>query len=196
MLSVMNGAVRRFTAAAVAMSLLALVAGDLWIRGFQLWWDRHSLTGSVATSLLVLAVTGLIVDEVVARRQRRERALSVAVQALIVYGQARRVWNAVVTTDDMGEGSANSSSEEFRTLASMLLTAAPGLFDDPVARRVLEEVERFSVSVFRTAAGSRGQLSEDDRAHLESAMAQLQAAVAPLLVRIPDADRALLEGPP
>ena len=192
----MNGAVRRFTAAAVAMSLLALVAGDLWIRGFQLWWDRHSLTGSVATSLLVLAVTGLIVDEVVARRQRRERALSVAVQALIVYGQARRVWNAVVTTDDMGEGSANSSSEEFRTLASMLLTAAPGLFDDPVARRVLEEVERFSVSVFRTAAGSRGQLSEDDRAHLESAMAQLQAAVAPLLVRIPDADRALLEGPP
>jgi hypothetical protein len=196
MLSVMNGAVRRFTAAAVAMSLLALVVSDLWIRGFQLWWDRHSLTGSVATSLLVLAVTGLIVDEVVARRQRRERALSVAVQALIVYGQARRVWNAVVTTDDMGEGSANSSSEEFRTLASMLLTAAPGLFDDPVARRVLEEVERFSVSVFRTAAGSRGQLSEDDRAHLESAMAQLQAAVAPLLVRIPDADRALLEGPP
>ena len=192
----MNGAVRRFTAAAVAMSLLALVVSDLWIRGFQLWWDRHSLTGSVATSLLVLAVTGLIVDEVVARRQRRERALSVAVQALIVYGQARRVWNAVVTTDDMGEGSANSSSEEFRTLASMLLTAAPGLFDDPVARRVLEEVERFSVSVFRTAAGSRGQLSEDDRAHLESAMAQLQAAVAPLLVRIPDADRALLEGPP
>ena len=192
----MNGAVRRFTAAAVAMSLLVLVAGDLWIRGFQLWWDRHSLTGSVATSLLVLAVTGLIVDEVVARRQRRERALSVAVQALIVYGQARRVWNAVVTTADMGEGSANSSSEEFRTLASMLLTAAPGLFDDPVARRFLEEVERFSVSVFRTAAGSRGQLSEDDQAHLESAMAQLQAAVAPLFVRIPDADRALLEGPP
>ena len=196
MLSFMNETVRRFAAATVTMSLLALVACDLWIRSFQLWWDRHSLTGSVATSLLVLAVTGLIVDEVVARRQRRERALSVAVQALIVYGQAHRAWNAVVKTGDTAEGSASTPSEELRTLASMLLTAAPELFDDPLARRFLKEVERFSVSVFRMATASRGQLSEDDRAHLESAMTQLHAAVEPLFVRIPDADRALLEGPP
>lgn len=73
-------------ATAAAMALLALVACDLWIRGVQVWWDRHSLIGSVVASLLVLAVTALIVDEVVARRQRRERAGSVAVQASIVYG--------------------------------------------------------------------------------------------------------------
>ena len=196
MLSLMNEAVRRFAAATVTMSLLALVACDLWIRGFQLWWDRHSLTGSVATSLLVLAVTALIVDEVVARRQRREHAQSVAVQALIVYGQARRAWKTVMTVGDTAEGSASSPSEELRTLASMLLTAAPGLFDDPVTRRFLEEVERFSGLVLRIAVGSRGHLSDDDRAQLESAMTQLQAAVEPLFVRIPDADRTLLEGPP
>ncbi|MGD0984758.1 MAG: hypothetical protein ABSA65_13220 [Acidimicrobiales bacterium] len=196
MLSPMYEAARRFAAATVAMILLALVACDLWIRSFQLWWDRHSLICSVATSLLVLAVAGLIVDEVVARRQRRERALSVAVQGLIVYGQARRAWNTVMTIGDTGEGSASTLIEELRTLASMLLTAAPSLFDDPVARRFLEEVELFSASVFREAIRPRGQLSEDDRTHLESAMTRLRVAVDPLFVRIPNADRALLEGPP
>lgn len=177
------------------MALLALVACDLWIRAFQLWWEQHSLTCSVAANLLVLAVAGLFVDEVVARRRRRERAQSVAVQALIVYGQARRAWNTVVTAGEMSTGSSDDASEEFRALGNMLLTAAPRLFDDPEARRFLEETERFSVSVFRTAAQSRGQLNEGDRAELEVAMAELQAAVHPLFERIPDADRALLEGP-
>ena len=36
---------------------LVLVAGDLWIRGVRVWWDGHSLTGSVVSSLLVLAVS-------------------------------------------------------------------------------------------------------------------------------------------
>jgi hypothetical protein len=194
MLSLVYEAVRRFAAATVAMILLALVGCDLWIRSFQLWWDRHSLTCSVATSLLVLAVAGLIVDEVVARRQRRERALSVAVQALILYGQARRAWNMVMMIGDAGEGPAGTLTEELGNLASMLLTAAPGLFDDPVARRFLEEAQRFSASVLRVALRPQGQLSENDRAHLESAMSRLRAAVEPLFTRVPDADRALLEG--
>ena len=194
MLSLMFEAVRRFAAATVAMILLALVACDLWIRSFQLWWDRHALTCSIATSLLVLAVAGLIVDEVVARRRRSERALSVAVQALIVYGQAHRAWATVMTIGDAGEGSASTLTEELRNLASMLLTAAPGLFDDPVARQFLEEAQRFSASVLRVALRPQRQLSEDDRAHLQSAMSQLQAAVEPLFTRVPDADRTLLEG--
>jgi hypothetical protein len=70
---------RRLAAAGVALALLALVATDLWVKSARVWWDGHSLTGSVVSSLLVLAVTGLIVDEVVARRQRKERSVSVAV---------------------------------------------------------------------------------------------------------------------
>jgi hypothetical protein len=196
MLALMYEALRRFAAAAVAMILLALVAGDLWLPSFQLWWDQHSLTCSAAASLLVLAVAGLIVDEVVARRRRRERSVSVAVQALIVYGQARRTWSAIMTIGVTGEESRGSQVEELRTLASMLLTAAPSLFDDRVARRFLEEVEVFSAAVFPVATRSQEQLSDEDRAHLESAMTRLQAAVEPLFVRIPYADRALLEGSP
>jgi hypothetical protein len=192
----MNDVPRRFGAASVALSLLVLVACDLWVRGFRLWWDRHSLTSSVVTSLLALAVAGLIVDEVVARRQRRERSRSVAVQALIVYGQARRAWDAVMGTGQAGEGPASTPSEELRALATMFLTAAPGLFDDPVTRRFLEEAEQFSGLLFRAATTSRGQLSADDRTRLESAMSRLQAVMQPLFVRIPEAQRTLLEGPP
>jgi hypothetical protein len=188
-------AIRRFAAAAVAMILLALVACDLWISSFRLWWERHSLTCAIAASLLLLAVAGLIVDEVVARRQRSERSMSVAVQALIVYGQARRAWNTVMTVGDSEEGSPGALIEELRTLASMLLTAAPGLFDDPLARRFLEEVELFSATVFPMALKHQGRLNEDDRAHLESAMSQLRVVVEPLFMRIPNADRALLGGP-
>ena len=80
---------RRISAAALLAALLALVAGDVWIASFRAWWYHHSLTGSIVSSLLVLGVAGLIVDEIVARRQLRERATSVAVQAMILYGQAR-----------------------------------------------------------------------------------------------------------
>ena len=62
----MNALPRRLAAALVAMALLALIACDQFVSGFPAWWDRHSLTGSIVSSLLVLAVTALIVDEVVA----------------------------------------------------------------------------------------------------------------------------------
>jgi hypothetical protein len=182
-------------AAVVALILFGLIASDLSIRGFRTWWDRHSLTGSIVSNLLVLAVAGLIVDEMVARRQRRERAISVAVQGLIVFGQARRACNAIGSSD-ADDPPGNGAAEELRTLASMLLTASPSLFDDPEARRFLEQVERFSVSMFRAArAFSESALSEIDRERLKAEMAQLKATVEPLLMRIPLQDRALLEGP-
>ncbi len=188
----MNQSVRRVTAALVALILLALVACDLWIGEFRLWWDRHSLTCSVISNLLVLAVAALIVDDVVARRQRRQRAVSVAVQGLIVYAQARRSYDAIRAVDPASPGAA---ADELRTLASMLLTASPSLFDDPVARRFLEQVERFSVSMLRTVHTAPGAPAKGDgHDRLASEMSELHAAVDPLLARIPVKDRALLEG--
>jgi hypothetical protein len=89
--------------------LLGLVACDVWVAGVRAWWDRHSFTSCVVSSLLVLGVTVLIIDEVLARRQRKERAGSVAVQALIVYGQARRSCDAVVAMAVAGTGRAGGS---------------------------------------------------------------------------------------
>jgi len=182
------------SAAVVAIALVALVACDLWVTGVRNWWDHHSLTGSVVSNLLVLAVTALIVDEVIARRQRRERGVSVTVQALIVYGQARRAYDAV-TSSDAADMASDRASEELRTLAGMLLTASPNLFDDPTARRFLEQVERFSVSMFRIVTTSSGGGPGVDRGEgLASELSVLQTTVEPLLARIPAQDRQLLEG--
>ncbi len=191
--SLMNALVRRLAAVVVAAGLVILVAADLWITGMRDWWDRHSLTSSVVSNLLVLAVAGLIVDEVVARRRRQERAVSVAVQGLIVYGQTRRAHDAVSVTGS--PGASTTASDELRTLASMVLTAAPNLFDDPVARKFLEEVERFSVSMVRIVSRSpTGAVSTEDGRRLASEMARLKEFVNPLLNRIPTGDRNLLEG--
>jgi len=180
-------------AAAVALTLFGLIASDLWIGGFRAWWDQHSLTASIVSSLLVLAVTGLIVDDVVARRQRRQRAVSVAVQGLIVFGQARRACGAILRSDL--DDARPSAVEELRSLAGMLLTASPSLFDDPLARQFLDQVERFSVAMFRASASSAAP-NADDREGLTAEMSQLETTVEPLLARIPLKDRALLEGPP
>jgi hypothetical protein len=193
-----NGLARRVTAVAVAASLVALVVCDLSIGSFQAWWERRSLTASIVSSLLVLAVTALIVDEIVARRQRNERSASVAVQVLIVYGQARRTWNAVKSSADDRNGKGNGAGtglEEWRALANMLLTASPALFDDPEARRFLEEVERFSGLILSKLHRSDGTLADDDRQRLEAEFSKVEQTVGPIMARLPTADESLFEGP-
>jgi hypothetical protein len=175
--------VRRLMAVAIASGLVAIVACDLWIASFRDWWDRHSLTGSIVSSLLVLGVTALIVDEILARRQRRERATSVAVQGMIVYTQAVRAYAALT-----GAGTDESDlGEEMRSLANMILTASPSLFDDPQARVFLENLQRLAGEMVRTIPSSglvSGQPS-DDRAQLAAAMSAVQTSRLPLLARLP-----------
>jgi hypothetical protein len=195
-----KGLARRVTAATVAASLVVLVVCDLLIGSFQAWWDRHSLAASIVSSLLVLAVTALIFDEIVARRQRKERAISVAVQAIIVYGQSERTWNAVKSTgaDGNGRGDGDGSDlveDEWKVLANMLLTASPALFEDPEARRFLEELERFSALVVSRLRRSDDTLADDDRQQLEAEFSKVEQAVGPLRARLPTADESLFEGP-
>ncbi|MFZ0664425.1 MAG: hypothetical protein WAM97_01630 [Acidimicrobiales bacterium] len=187
-----NRWIRRAGAGVVAAGLIALVVCDLSIAGFRTFWDRHSLTGSIVSNLLVLAVTALIVDEVVARRQRRERQTSVAVQALLVYGQAKRAYGSV--TQQSGADQPDAGSEEIRTFASMLLTASSTLFDDPVARTFLEEVQRMAALMVR-ALNSRtdGRITPKNHQKLKDQMARVDAAVAPLVGRIPREERSAIE---
>lgn len=185
---------RRAAAGVVMAGLLTLIALDLWIRSVELWWSRHSLATSIVANLLVLAVTLLIVDEVLAARRRRDRALSVAVQALIVYGQARRVWDAITGQKGTVTPQASDPFEESRTLASMLLTAAPNLFEDPEARRFLEALQRFLAALVSDAVRSRHGTTTESRNELDSAWSQLQDASKPLVARIAPQQRALLEG--
>jgi hypothetical protein len=190
----MNARIRIASAVLVSAGLLALVAGDLWDAAMRSWWSRHSFTGNVVSSLLIVGVTALIFDELVARRQRKARAVTVAVQAAIVYSQSRRVYDAVLASAD--EDDRQSAGEDLRILASMLLTAGPSLFDDPQARQFLEQVERLAGSVYRAFTTVTGApLSPDVRARLKAEMDQVVAAATPLVGRIPVEEWALSDRP-
>src|ERR1700691_3719610 len=189
----MNARIRIASAVLVSAGLLALVAGDLWDAAMRSWWSRHSFTGNVVSSLLIVGVTALIFDELVARRQRKARAISVAVQAPIVYSQSRRVYDAVLASAD--EDDRQGAGEDLRSLATMLLTAGPGFFDDPQARQFLDEVERLAGSIYRVFTTTTGRLNADVRKRLKSEMAQVEAAAQPLVGRIPVEEWALSDRP-
>lgn len=176
---------RRLLAFAIAAALVAIVACDVSIYRFRHWWDQHALSSSIVSSLLVLGVTALIVDEVLARRARRDRATSVAVQAVILDAQAQRTY-AAITAACGPDGDKAAAGEEMRSLAGMLLTASPNLFDDPQARVFLENVQRLAGSIYRVAAAAaRGPVSTDLQAFLTNAMSAVQTSREPLAARLP-----------
>jgi hypothetical protein len=171
----------------VLVVLFALDLGDSRVRG---WWDRHAFTASVVANLLVLAVAGLVVDEVVARRQRKERSVSVAVQGVIVYGQVRRTYDAVAAISG-DPPDVSQARDELRSLANMILVSSSNLFDDPQARVFLDEVQRLAATVLSVAIRSGTRAAKQER--LSREMAAVDTAVKPLLERIPKDQRAALE---
>jgi hypothetical protein len=187
-------AVNRSTAVGGAATLLAIVAvvvTDLAIPAAGAWWDRHSLIGSFVTSVLILGVTVQVVDQVAARRKIKDRKRVAAVQALIVYGQAVRAGRVLVAAP--GQPRSGDPESEVQTLASMVLIAAPALFEDPAARAFMEKVERFSTLLVRMLRHRDGELTETDRARLSEAKDALSASLQPLLSRLQPQDVATLE---
>jgi hypothetical protein len=173
---------------------MALVAGDLWNPGMREWWSRHSFTGNVVSSLFVVGVSALIFDQLVARRQRKDRAVSVAVQALIVYGQARRVYDSVLASTDADD--RQSAGEDMRSLANMLLTSGPSFYDDPLARQFFERLERLAGSIYRAfSAAAALPLESEIRERLMAEMAELATLADPLIARIPTEEWAVADRP-
>lgn len=203
---------RRAAAGATAAVLLGLVICDVYVAGVRAWWDRHAFTSCVVSSLLVLGVTVLILDELLASRQRKERAGSVAVQAVIVYGQALQSCNAVMAIVSEGsDGQAAGGNEadledakvnahaEVHNLANMILVASPALFDDPEARLFLEEVQRFAATMYGALAMHRlapvppTDQGDDTLTRLRSGRSKLDIRMRPLTARLSAKDRAPLD---
>jgi hypothetical protein len=178
-----------------------LVVCDEWAPGIRAWWGHRPFTTDVVSSLLVLAVTVLIIDEVLARRQRNDRAASVAVQSLIVYDQAVRTCDSV--TSGLGgkvdEAYTDEARDEVRTLAAMILVASPSLFDDPEARLFLEEIQRMTGLLYQAVAlvparfvASARVAEQSAEASLKASRARLDARVTPLAARLSWQDRGSL----
>jgi hypothetical protein len=150
------------------------------------YWTEHGFTASIVSNLLAVAVTGLIIDELIARRQRRARAVSVAAQALVVYTQARYLGDALMTVE--GPDARQTIGENLRSLANVLLVVASEFFDDPPAQRSSRSSgtkRRCSGPSVRQAPGP---LEPKAREHVAAEMARLGSEVEPLVRRLP-ADR-------
>ena len=170
-------------AAVLAMVItLALVVGELTDAGQRRWWAAHPLATSTVSGLLVLLVTVLVVNQLLSRRQGRQRGHAVAAQAAVMVAQAARAAKAVSSVID-GLGDRDVASDGFRTYMMMLLVSAPVLIDDSVARRFLEQAQYFGAVMARTLAlidrSTGGAAVPGDT--LDDAVQQLQSAAAPLL---------------
>jgi hypothetical protein len=172
-----------WSAAVLAMVItLALVAGELTDAGQRRWWAARPLTTDTVAGLLVLLVTVLVVNQLLNRRQARQRGHAVAAQAAIMVAQAARSARAVSAAAG-GSGDRGAASDGFRTFMLMLLTGAPVLIDDPAARHFLEQAQYLGGQMARILAAidksPKGAAVPGDG--LADAVRQLQSAAAPLL---------------
>jgi hypothetical protein len=178
--------IQRLGALLIAAAIVFLIVYDVVAgHGFSVWWDKHAITTSLVSDLLIVGATALIFDEVQAYRQRKDRSLTVAAQGLIVYGQAREAYNAVVVS--LGDpSSGNGVPDELKDLASNLLVASPSLFDDPDARDFLLQLDRLMAALFAAASG-HGDSSDGlgATAGLTNRMNDVDSSFKPLVARFP-----------
>jgi hypothetical protein len=173
---------------------LALVVDELTNTGQRRWWAAHPLTTDTVAGMLVLLVTVLVVNQLLNRRQARQRGHAVSAQTAIMVTQAGRSAKAVSAAID-GSGDRGAASDGFRTYMMMLLIAAPVLIGDPVARRFLEQAQYLGGVMASTLAAI--EISPDGAAvpsdGLDDAVQQLQSAAAPLLQQLSPQMRDLIQ---
>ena len=173
---------------------LALVVGELTDAGQRRWWAARPLTTDTVAGLLVLLVTVLVVNQVLNRREARQRGQAVAAQAAFMVAQATRSANTVSTLIG-GSGDRDAARDVLRTYTMMLLIGAPVLIDEPVARRFLEQAQYVGgvmAHIFAVFDRSPGAAAVTGGS-LDDAMQELQRAAAPLLSLLSPAARDLLQ---
>ena len=193
-------------AAILAMLVtLALVASELTDARQRRWWAARPLTTDTVAGLLVLLVTILVVNQLLNRRQARQRSHAVAAQAAIMVSQATRSAQAVSSVLG-GPGDLDAASDGFRTYMMMLLIGAPVLIDDPVARRFLEQAQYLGgvmaatlAAIDRSRAGAAVPGGSTGGAavpggKLGDAVQRLQDAAAPLLALLNPEVRDAIQG--
>ena len=186
--------------AALGVTLLAgvLVILDITDEAMRRWWDGHALTTDTVSGLLVLAITLLVVDQVVRLRQLSARARAIAAQAAIIMTEAERASRAVsqAVAQDANDSDRDAAFDELRTYMMMLLVGAPVLIDAKVSRNFLEQAQAvgglMAHTLGVTAKGSRRKPTPDAR--LDTAVQRLRAASEPLLQVLDPETQAAVRG--
>jgi hypothetical protein len=176
--------------AAVVVTLIAcgLVIGDIADRGFRRWWLAHAITTDTVAGLLVLLITVLIADQLVSRRQLRDRSRAIAAQAAIIVGQASRS-SKVVCAALLGSGDRETANDEMRTYMLMLLVSSPTMIDATVSRDLLELAQSLGGDMARALLVTRAK----DRGKPHDPPATLAAQIGQSYDRVRDAAAPLLQ---
>jgi len=170
-----------FATVAVVAIACGLVAADLAYGGFRRWWAAHALTTDMVAGLLVLLITVLLVDQLLGRRQIRDRSRAMGAQAVIMVEQARR--SDAMVTAALNGGDRDSALDELRTYMMMLLVSAPVLIEANASRTFLEEAQWFGGEMARALGVTRHTAGPVDveLGRLAAALDRMNSAAAPLL---------------
>jgi hypothetical protein len=104
----------RIAAAVSVLILLGAIAWDLEDDGF---WTRHALFTSLVASLIVVAVTAAVLNEVLERRQRQRWSVLAQYALFDLVRAARLVWSGLlelaglVPDGELGEAALAAGSE-------------------------------------------------------------------------------------
>lgn len=184
-------------AAAVVTALtLALIVLDLTDGSVRRFWGSHALTSDTVAGLLAVALTVLVVDQLVNRRHVGEQSRAIAAHAAIMLSQARRSVRATLSARD-DPAQREAASDELRTYLLVLLVGAPVLIATPVARRFLEQAQALAGEMAGLLApAGQDRLRRVSSGSVEDAVDRLRAAAAPLLAVLTPGERSAVAEDP
>jgi hypothetical protein len=174
--------------------VLALVLLELLDRGVRRFWSDHALTADTVAGVLVVAITVVVVDQVIRYRQIQGQSRAIGAHAAIMLSQARGAVDATLAVRD-GHGDRAAAGDAVRTYLLVLLVGAPVLIQEPRARRFLERGQVLAAELGAILAPANvGALPSSAFAGgLEQAIKQLQEAAAPLLAALSAEERSAVD---
>jgi hypothetical protein len=175
-----------FTTMMVIAIAVVLEVFDLTDEASRHWSADHAFTTSTVAGLLVLAITVLVINQLLRIQQVKDRARATTAQAVIVLGQAGRAARAVSSARN-GSDERAAASDEVRTYLTMLLIAAPVLIDSAAPRAFLERAQHLAAVLARALAAADKTPAPTEP--VGDAVGRLRAAATPLLKMLSPAER-------
>jgi hypothetical protein len=127
---------RLLLAAGVGLGLIVGAAvSDLLVASF---WAKHALLTSLLANLLVVAVTVIVINSVIERRDRRRWSLLAQSVMFSLIQSARATWTGLLELLEVGE--IQSGTEESLSASAQLAADSPRL--SQAARELLADEQR------------------------------------------------------
>jgi hypothetical protein len=163
---------------------------ELLDRGVRRFSSDHPLTADTVAGVLVVAITVVVVDQIIRYRQIQGQSRAIGAHAAIMLSQARGAVEATVAVRDQ-HGDRAAAGDAVRTYLLVLLVGAPVLIQEPRARRFLEQAQVLAAELGRILSPADVDALPPSAfaGGLDEAVKQLREAAAPLLAALSAEER-------